>query len=323
MIVTLTARADFAPVPHVEIRMEETVDWWGGHASHVGSEYLDGGSATVTGDLLDGGDASAVTFEVPVGTDTVTLWRSCQGVRMKVRQGVERSFGVMGWQDFEAGFDVPSTYELECFYQDEIWGLTPLGTIPLGSVTLPWVGPENGVLVQQPLDPTLSVVAVNLNGSWPAITRETVGGLALTQGARVPVFYGGGPRQGVKGAALDFGVESRADAGRLWDTLGSPDRPQLQSWLIRAHQSHLPRVFFCHVGALTETDIDLRDGGEWSRFQAVVDEIAPPAPGLLISPLSYDDLDVSFESYTDMDAEFATYSARDTAWSYAGASGGA
>lgn len=92
-------------------------------------------------------------------------------------------------------------------------------------------------------------------------------------------------------------------------------------WLIRAHHGFLPRVFFCYVRTLVEVDINLRHRGEWTRFQAVVDEIAPPAPALVISPLSYTDLDVTFESYDDMDAAFPSYNARDTAWDLAGAAG--
>lgn len=316
MIISLTAFTDYAPVPRVEIALVEEVTVDGGGVAPLG-DSVDGGGVVPAGDSFTGGGPQLVDVAVPAGTDSFTLWWRSQGRSERVSGVIRRGFsGPVKVLDLEGGFDVPTEYELECFDGD-----VSLGRFGIGSIVLPWDGDANGVLIQQPLDPTLHVVAVNLEGSWPSITRGASGESVRTEGAVLGRLVGSGPRQGVAAVDVDFAVTSTADAEMVWGTLGTQDRPQLQVWLIRSHQGILPRRFFARVGDLTEIDVDSAD--EWSRFQATVEEIARPVPGLIISPLSYTDLDVSFASYTEMDAAFPSYSARDSAWEYAGASGGA
>lgn len=317
MIVTLTPRTDFAPVPRVEISLQEEVVIDGGGVIPT-EDVVDGGGPAPLPDAYTGGVPQLTAVNVPDGTDTLTVWWRSQGQSRRVSGVIRRAFtGSIGLLDLEAGFDVLTSYELECFAGD-----VSLGRLALGSAWLPWEGDVNGVLIQQPLDPSLNFTAVNLSGSWPSITRGADGETVHTENESLPRLIGSGPRQGIAGAAMDFAVASAVDSARMWATLGTDERPQLQAWLIRSHQGILPRRFFARVGDLTEVDINYRSGREWSRFQALVDEIARPAPGLIISPLSYTDLDISFASYSEMDAAFASYSARDSAWEYAGASGG-
>ena len=317
MIVSLVARTDFAPVPRVEVRIEESIDFDGGDSDTAGPGELDGGDAGGSGGVVDGGTAATVVVDVPAGTDRVTLWRRSQNRSLKGRGGVDRPFlGSLGVQDLEAGQEVTSSYELECWD-----GETPLGRIALGSVVLPWVGDPNGVIIQQPLDPKLNVVATNLSGSWPTLTRDAEGETVLTEGASYPIVVGFGPRQGVKEVALDFGVATRADAEKLLATLGTEERPQLPVWLIRSHQGILPRVFFCHVKSLVEIGVKQRTKGEWTRFQAVVEEVQPPAPALVMPTLTYSDLKAVFPTYSAMKAALPTYHEMATAWQYAGAAG--
>lgn len=317
MIVSLVPRTDFAPVPRVEIRMEESLDFDGGDAEDTGAGELDGGGAGGAGSLVDGGAAATTIVDVPAGTDRVTLWRRSENRSMKGRGGVERAFtGTLGLLDVEAGAEVTSTYELECWDGD-----VSLGRVPLGSVLLPWAGDPNGVVIQQPLDPKLHVVATNLAGSWPSLTRDAAGETVLPEGESYPTVVGFGPRQGAKEVAIDFGVATRADAQRLLATLGTEENPQLPVWLIRSHQGILPRVFFCHVRSLVEMGVKQRTGGEWTRFQAVVEECKPPAPALVMPTLTYSDLKTVFPTYSEMQAALPSYSAMATAWEYAGAAG--
>lgn len=317
MIVTLTPRTDFAPVPRVEIRLEESTDFDGGDADAPGGGTLDGGDAGGGGTTIDGGVASTMSVDIPAGTDRVTVWRRSEGRSFKTRGGIDRVFsGSLGLLDHEIGQQVRSTYEIECWD-----GTTPLGRVSLGSVTMPAVGDENDVIIQQPLDPKLSVVVTNLAGSWPTITRDSEGESVRTEGSVLPTLIGFGPRQGAMDVALEFMVQSRVAAAQLWATLGTEDRPQLPVWLVRTHQSHLPRVFFCRVKTLVEGDVNLRYGGEASTFRAVVEEIKAPAPGLVVPTLTYSDLAAVFPTYTEMKAALITYSAMATAWEYAGAAG--
>lgn len=293
MIVTLIPHPEFAPVPFVEIRLDES-----------------------------GAGESVV---IPEGTDTITVWWSSEGRSDKVAGAVRRGLGdAFGHQDVEAGFNVPTSYELEC-----LSGTQPLGRVPLGTVTLPWVGDVNGCLIQQPLDPYLNATVTNLAGSWPELAWEAPGELVGTQGAEYPSLVGFGPFLGATGVPIDFGAPTREISRQVKATLGiqaaqqfgGQSNRQLPVWLIRTHQGLLPRRFYARVQTLREVDINSRSGKTWSRFVSTVTEIARPAPGLQISPLSYDDLDVSYAGYDERDAAYASYAAMDTDWSLAGAAG--
>jgi hypothetical protein len=258
-----------------------------------------------------------VSANLPDGTDQVTIWWSSQGRTRKVSGAVKRSFtGEGAFLDLEAGFDVPTSYELECFS-----GGISIGRVSIGTTTLAWVGDENGCVIQQPLNPNLHAVVTNLQGSWPSITRSSLGEAVYTEGNSYPSLIGFGPRLAATDVAVNFGAASREVAAAVWATLGTEVAPQMPVWLIRSHHGFLPRVFFAHVPALTETDFDLFQDGTWSTFTANVTEIARPAPGLVISPLSYTDLDVSYESYDLRDAAYASYAEQDSDFSLAGAAG--
>lgn len=312
MIVTLHPHADFAPVPRVEIRFEEVIVIDGGDASGTGP-VLDGGDASGTGPALDGGPAAQTIVNLPEGTDTVTLWWSSQGKRDRVSGAIRRGF-ISAFLDLEAGFDVPTSYEIECFS-----GSTPLGSVGLGTVTLPWEGEENGCVIQQPLNPNLNAVVTNLEGSWPSITWNSPGETVTPQGVVTPSLVSFGPRGAATGVPVNFAAPTREVSARVHATLSAEEAVPV--WLIRANHGLLPRRFFAHVKTLKEVDFDLTSEGEWSTFETTVDEVARPAPGLLVSPLSYDDLDISYESYDARDAAYPSYDASDTDWSLAGAAG--
>ena len=307
-----------APVPRVEVRFDELEVIDGGSPADVGSPVLDGGTPSATGAVLDGGSAAMVSVEVPEGTEQVTVWRRSQGRSFKVRGAVSRPIlGLGGVLDHEAGLNVASSYELECFAGGQL-----VGRVSLGAVTLPWVGDPNAVLVQQPLNPNLNATVVNLEDSWRTLTREAPGRSVAVEGRGFPRVVASGPRGGVTGVDLDFGAPSRGHAEAVWATLGDEENPQLPVWLVRSPGGFLPSVFFAQVGALAEEDLDVRNGGGWSRFRAVVDEVAPPAPGLVVASLTYDDLAAVFPTYEEMAEALPRYSDWSSAWQYAGAAGG-
>lgn len=316
MIVSLTPRTDFAPVPRVEILIEPLSVVDGGSPSGTGP-VLDGGSPSDTGQLVDGGSAAMTLVDVPAGTDRVTLWRRTGGRALKVRGVVDRVFtGTAGFQDFEAGFDVESSYELECFDGD-----TNLGRVSVGSTVLPRFGELHDVLIQQPLDPHFNAV---LEATWDqagTVERSAPGAVVAVEGVSLPSMVAAGVRGGVS-AQLTMTAVDRVRAASVWGTLGSDERPMVPVWLVRGVHPLLPPVLFCDARTVRETSVDLHLGGVVSLFTVDTTEVAPPAPALVISPLSYTDLDVSFPGYDEMDAAFASYDERDTAWEYAGASGG-
>lgn len=317
MIVTLTPLADMGPVPRVEVRVSPSTTYDGG-APGDSAPDLSGGSPAAAGPVFDAGTPSTLMVDVPEGADRVTLWRACEGRSLKVRGGVDRFYGgSFALLDLEAGFDRPSAYELECWD-----GATSLGRVSLGSVVLPGPADPWVTVVQQPLEPRLSVVFEETEVNAPGVGRVGPASLVTVEGASYPRLVSQGPRSGLSGVELSFIATTRETAAAAWATVGTEDDPQLPVWLVRSRHPLLPAVFFCDTRGLQEVGVNLHVGGSQSRFELTVDEVAPPAPALVISPLSYDDLDVSFVSYDAMDDAFTSYDARDSAFEYAGASGG-
>lgn len=297
--------------------MEPLVVFDGGSAGSTGPGSLSGGSAGSTGSLVTGGDASTTPVELPDGTDTVTLWWRSEGRSGRVRGVIGRFFtGAGGFLDMEASFDVPTTYELECFS-----GTDRLGRVTLGSVSLPAFGDPWQVLVQQPLNPSLNVVLEASTEHGSTAKRSSLGEVVQVEGQSLPYLIGSGVRSGVA-TELWLKALTRADAARAWATLGTQENPQIPVWLIRGPGLLLPHALFCDALTVEEISIDVQIGGQRSIFRVDTTEVAPPAPGLVISPLTYEDLDVSFPSYDARDAAFATYDEMDSAWEYAGAAGG-
>lgn len=319
MIVSLVPHTDFAPVPRIEVRLEEEAfSFDGGGPGDVGPDSLDGGGASTSSAGFDAGTSSTVFVDLPEGTDRVTLWRTCAGRTMEVRGGIRRAFaGSISVPDVEpSDRGLPSSYEVECFS-----GGVSLGRVGLGSTVLPKPREKYSTIVQQPLDPHLNVVLEELDVMVPSVSRSAPGGLVRTQGNPYPSLIGFGPRGGVEGVEVAFAAPTREVAEAVWATLGSQDRPQLPVWLVRSSHPLLPPVFFCEVLNLEEQGVDLHVGGVQSRFVATVTEVAPPAPSLVVAPLSYADLDVSYASYDDRDAAYGSYSEMDSDWSLAGAAG--
>jgi hypothetical protein len=317
VIVTLTPHIDFDPVPRVDISLTELVSYDGGTPGST-SGSLDGGSPGGTGLDADGGTPAMVAAELPAGTDRVTFWRESAGRKLKVRGGVNRVFsGEFGMQDLEpAARGIPSTYEVECFQ-----GSVSLGVVAIGSATVGRPGALYESVLQQPLNPNLNVLIEELDVSVPAITRQAPGEVVYTEGNPYPSLIGFGPRRGLEGVEVAFAAPTREFAASVWATLGTVDAPQMPVWLIRSSHPLLPPVFFCEVLSLQEQDVNMFVGGTESRFVATVTEVAPPAPGLIVSPLSYDDLDFAYESYTARDAAYPSYTAQDSDYSLAGAAG--
>lgn len=317
MIVTLTPLPDMAPVPRVEVRVSPSTTYDGGSPGDAAPD-LSGGTPATGGPVFDAGTPATVTVEVPDGTDRVTLWRSCGGRSLKVRGGVGRFYaGSFALLDLEAGFDRPSSYELECWA-----GSSSLGRVSLGSVVLPGPADPWVTVVQQPLEPRLNVVFEETEVNAPGIGRVGPGSLVTVEGASYPTVLSQGPRSGLSGVELSFIATTRETAAAAWATVGSEDDPQLPVWLVRSRHPLLPAVFFCDNRGLQEIGVNLHVGGSQSRFELTVDEVAPPAPALVAASLTYSDLASVFPTYSEMAAEFVTYSVMGSAFEYAGAAGG-
>lgn len=256
-----------------------------------------------------------ISFEaadLPAGTDRVTVWRVANGREFKVRDGIDRVvISAVNMVDVEPDLRGSIIYQAECWA-----GSTPLGRVALGATEMAWAG---GAVIQQPLDPSLSVEAVLKWGTANELARESPGALVFSSGAVAPDYVGFGPRRALQGVDIVLDV-AESDRETLHASLGTYAQSQLPIWLIRAPDVRWPAVFFCHVPRLVEVDRS-GYGGNVLSYVLKVDEVNPPAAALVISLLSYDDLDVSYASYTAMDAAYASYDIRDRDYSLAGAAG--
>ena len=240
--------------------------------------------------------------EFPAGSATVSLTRTSEG----------RTFAVRGGQrlpatspaivlDPEPAFQVVSSYTV---VGHDANGAV-VGSWPIGSVSIDFAG----TVIQQPLDPRLSVQVARLKGTAETLTRGTPGTVSYAQGRVLPGLVGLGPRRGLQGVDLELFVDSFEAADALQSTLGTYDAPQLPVWLIRTPvDQRLPRVFFCHVPELEEHSVVGSSPNEYVRFSAKVTEVDPPAAGITATVLTHSDMKVFFATHTAVKAQYATHS---------------
>lgn len=318
MIVTLTARSDMAPVPRVEIELQDADTFDGGGPAAAPSIVLDGGGPTSTGAAVSGGTAGLTVVTIPEGTQSVTVWRRDGRRRREVRGAIGMPFtgAKFGVQDREAGRGTANAYELDC-----LTGFGTTETVLLGSVLMP--APENPAetVIQQPFNPGLNAVVTETSANVDSVTRGAVTEAVYVEGGGYPRLVGFGPRRARTEVALSFEVDTREAAAAVWATLGDEDNPQLAAWLVRSMHPLLPRVFFCEVADLQEQGVDLAYGGTRSRFVVTVTEIEPPAPGLTVPAVRYSDLTAVFGTYSAISQALPRYSDWSTAWEYANAGG--
>lgn len=247
--------------------------------------------------------------EFPPGSVTVSLSRTAEGRTFDVRGGVRLPAGSPAVvTDVEAPFGVVSSYTVTGFDVDG----NVVGSLPVGSVTLAC----DMTVIQQPLDARLSVAVERLWDTGRSLSRETPFQIMYPQGQALPGLVGLGPRRGLQGVEWEILASSHEDADRLQSTLGAYEDRQLPVWLVRtpvdvahpARTQRIPRVFFCAVLSLVETDTyRLADTGE-VRFIAVTTEASPPAVGITATVLTHSDVAALFATHTEVKEQYATHS---------------
>lgn len=240
--------------------------------------------------------------EFPVGSVTVSLTRTSDGRTFDVRGGQRLPAASPAIVlDPEPAFGVVSAYTVVGYDA----GGAIVGSWPVGSVTVDF----GGTVIQQPLDPRLSVQAIRLSGTASKLVRRTPGSPTYPQGRVLPGLTGLGPRRGLQDVDLELFVDSAESADMLQATLGTYDVPQLPIWLVRTPPGQrIPRVFFCHVPELEEHAIVGAAPNEYARFVASVSEVRPPAAGITATVLTHSDMKVFFATHTAVKAQYATHS---------------
>jgi hypothetical protein len=301
----------------------------GGNASSTYSGTLDGGDAftvfpqagpDVT-PLPEGSPVPSVQVRVTdvlPATVTINLYRIADGRTALVRGGI-RKYAVGGTSviDWEAPFGVPITYRAEMFSDaagTESLGLTSSSDTVL-EVTDTWV--------QQPLNPYLSVRALRLQGTAASRVRTTPGDLVYVQGAEVATWIGS-QRRGLSDSAWDLYVDSTVDADRMQTVFGAYGTSQSAVVCIRTPPPmRVPRTLYLAVDSLTETDVDVQNGGEAVRYTFTGTEARPPAPGLVAATLRRDDIDAAYPTRAERASAYLTRTDRDSDFTLAGVAGDA
>jgi hypothetical protein len=293
----------------------------GGNASSVYSTVLDGGNAASSFSapalrLLEDDPAVAprvqVTFSSLVaGTRTVTIRRTADGRTMDARGGVSL-FAVGGASvlDQEVPFGVPASYQAEQFdAAGRSLGMTDAAAI-IVDTTDTWVS--------QPLNPELALrVRVRL-ASTSTMGWESPGDTVWTQGGSVGRLING-QRSGLKGVSLLLRLLRPEDAEAFLAMFGTYDTTYPAVLCIRTPPNvPLPSVLF--FGCRTPKRLT-SGANAFVQYQLDGDEVAPPAPGLIVPTLSRDDIDAAYPTRDARAAAYTSRLARDTDYTLAGLAG--
>lgn len=245
---------------------------------------------------------------------TITVERFSDDRTWRVRGAIRvYALGGFGVLDFEAPNGVPSTYRAEQFTTAGV----SLGYTDAATVTLEW----EGNCLHQPLDPSKNSRADFRDSATKALVRATPGSAVHPQGARLPRYMGSGERRGLSGVNLDVVTDTLVDADGLNSIWGSYSEPQLPVVCFRSPPpTRIPRTLFAWIPEPVEEEQTLHLSGEMIFWSLSGTEVQPPAEGLVVPLLTYDDLDAAYATYDERDAAYATYLEMDTDYSLAGTS---
>lgn len=251
------------------------------------------------------------------GTQTINVYRTAEGRQFKVRGGVNL-FAVGGGavMDFECPVGVPATYQAEQFNSSGVsLGFTDATRVTVAATVLP---DASWAILHQPLNPSASIRAV-LDASTATDVQNVIpGSLVNPEGATVGMWVGG-QRQGVSNLPLTVVAQSYADADEFRQMFGGYTSNFPSVLCIRTLSPvRLPRVLFAAVDVLHESTDYFN---QLVTFTLTVNEVRPPAPGLILPTLRREDLDAAYATRGAMDAAYATRLAQDTDYTKAGLAG--
>lgn len=289
----------------------------GGNATSTYTRILDGGNAgsTFSRPRLQLFDDDALGPRVQVlfsalapGTQRITVRRTAAGRTMDVRGGVDLyAVGGASVLDQEVPSGVPASYQAEQFAADG----SSLGMTDAASILVD----EADAWVSQPLNPNLSVKVRVRVQSTETLQWESPGDTLWTQGGALGRVISG-QRSGLKGVSLLLRLIRPDDAAEFDSMWGTYDVSYPAVVLVRTPPNvPLPPVlFFGCRGPKRLTS----GANKLVQYQLDGDEVAPPAPGLVIPTLSRDDIDAAYPTRAARAAAYTSRLERDTDYSLAG-----
>jgi hypothetical protein len=245
------------------------------------------------------------------GTQTINVYRTAEGRTFQVRGGVNLyAAGGVSVMDFECPFGVPASYQAEQFNASGVsLGFTDQTSITL-AVTDTWV--------HQPLSPALAVTGKIMMDSANDFMRPSPGQTVWPEGA-VAGRTISGQRQGLVQMPLHIKLGSAADSDEFASMFGGYTTNFPPVLCIRTPAVlRIPRLLFASCLQAHEVIGGVNRLFTW---QLTVDEVSPPAPGLILPLLRRMDIDAAYATRAAMDAAYATRRAMDSDYSLAGLAG--
>jgi hypothetical protein len=230
------------------------------------------------------------------GTASVTVYRMAGGREQEMRGAINAAVaGALTRIDIEIPFGVDVSYRAEQFDASGVsLGFTASGVTNM-NVAETWI--------HNPLDPQ-GATTVSFHGqAVRSIVRRTEGEVVHPKGRRVGVLVSG-QRRGIEGVDLTVTTDTIEQVDKLQAMFGSytNNLPPILCICVGSNDRiRLPRPFFAAVMAPDERDVNYAMGiGTQIVTEMIGDEVAPPAPGILIPLLTNADINAFYATNADI-----------------------
>jgi hypothetical protein len=250
--------------------------------------------------------------DLPPAITTLTMFRLADGRTFKVRGAINVPVaGGFALPDVEAPFQVASAYRVQMFAAgiDQGYSVTVSATL---AVTDCWV--------HNTLDPTGAVMIDVTDASGKSLNRPIDGEVFYPEGRSLGVLISG-RRRGLQGVDMFFSTLDTTVATKFEAMLGGyEDTDQMIPILCVRTPPYIdiPRTFYAGMLSPRRLPINVHMGGTLRNWAATADELAPPAPGLVVALLSRDDIDFFYATRNAVDAAYSSRLALDRDYTKAG-----
>jgi hypothetical protein len=287
--------------------------YWAGTADNSKStQYVPVLTATPATDASPAPRIIVTVDDLPPAITTLTMFRLADGRTFKVRGAVSVPVaGGFAVPDVEAPFQVAAGYRVQMFASgvDQGYSVTVSTTL---TVTDCWV--------HNTLDPTGAVMIDITDASGKSLNRPIDGEVFYPEGRSLGVLISG-RRRGLQGVDMFFSTLDATVATKFEAMLGGyTDDDQMIPILCVRTPPYLdiPRTFYAGMLSPRKLPINVHMGGTLRNWAASADELAPPAPGLVVALLSRDDIDFFYATRNAIDAAYSSRLALDRDYTKAG-----
>lgn len=231
---------------------------------------------------------------VAVGTTRARVERTAGGIVLTVRDG-GNVFAAGGFTitDFEPPLGVQVSYRAEMF---DSAGLS-LGFT--GSTVVELFGEVGWVWFSDPYDPSIAVYVQQADTFAAGIARARPAQRHSVSGRTVALY---GPDGLIEGVDLAVYTMSDEVAASLRTVLASG------FVLVRTMPPvAVPRLLYVFVPQRSEVGLNIRHGGQFTRWEMTGDELSPTDVGVALPPVSYQIYMDAFATYAAAMSTYSTY----------------